>query len=251
MKTLFVLLPCYNEQLNIEGLIKNWNCQAAKLEAREYSLKIVCVNDGSRDQTKNVIVNLAKEFSNVALLNHEKNQGLGKALASGLKYFYKEASSRDVALVMDADNTHSPEYVFPMLDKLERGIDCVIASRYEKGAAVQGVPAHRLFLSDGAKVYYSLVLGIPGVKDYTCGYRVYSKSIVDRAFRKYGENLITQNGFACMMELLYKLHRLDAAFAEVPFELRYDYKLGTSKMKLLKTITDSLYVALNLRITYK
>jgi dolichol-phosphate mannosyltransferase len=239
VKSIFVLLPCYNEQQNIDKLVGRWQAQAQKLEIRGYSLKIACVNDGSRDGTKDAILNLATKYPNVTLLDHEKNKGLGKALETGLKHFHAKAEADDIALVMDADNTHSPEYVFSMLDKLEGGADCVIASRYEKGAEVKGVPAHRLFLSDGAKVYYSLVLGVPGVKDYTCGYRLYTKSIIDNALEKYGENLISQNGFACMMELLYKLHKTGAKFAEVPFELRYDWKQGASKMRLLKTVCDS------------
>jgi dolichol-phosphate mannosyltransferase len=51
-----------------------------------------------------------------------------------------------------------------------------------------------------------------------------------------------------MMELLYKLHTVNAKFTEIPFELRYDYKIGKSKIKLAKTIIDSLFTALYLRL---
>ena len=124
----------------------------------------------------------------------------------------------------------------------------VIASRYQGGAEVHGVPRHRLLLSDGAKLYYTLMLRVPGVKDYTCGYRAYTYESLQRARQAYGENLITQRSFACMMELLYKLYRCGCTFAEVPFTLYYDSKEGESKMNLGKTIRDSFLTALRLRV---
>lgn len=248
MKNLFVILPCYNEQEDICSLLENWENNKDLLRFKDYNLSIICVDDGSEDDTQIIIQGFAEKCDNVTLLVHEKNRGLGEALKTGIMYFNSHSKTCDAALVMDSDNTHDPKYVFEMLDKKENGADCVIASRYEPGASVHGVPAHRLFLSNGAKVFYFLVLGVRGVKDYTCGYRVYSHEIIKKAVDKYGDNLITQNGFACMMELLYKLSIIGANFAEVPFELRYDNKMGKSKMRLLKTIFDSLFVALKLRI---
>ena len=88
---------------------------------------------------------------------------------------------------------------------------------------------------------------MPGVKDYTCGYRAYTYESLQRARQAYGENLITQRSFACMMELLYKLYRSGSRFGEVPFALRYDNKGGESKMQVLRTMKDSLRTAWQLR----
>ena len=251
MRTLTVILPCYNEQENLPALLKSWFAIQNDLQDSGYGLSIVCVDDGSADDTNFIIAREAEKRPNVVLLTHEKNQGLGRALATGLLYFRERSASGDLALTMDSDNTHAPEYVFPMLARTRQGADCVIASRYASGASTRGVPARRLFLSDCARYYYSLVLNVKNVRDYTCGYRLYTFEIIKRALTYHGSDLITQNGFACMMELLYKLHTLDAAFAEVPFELRYDNKLGKSKMKLLKTIFYSLSTAARLRLRHK
>ena len=251
MQSLFVLLPCYNEEQNIESLLKKWQDLDNILLKYGYKLHIVCIDDGSNDETKKTILDFGSKSPNLTLLSHEKNRGLGEALKTGLQHFQENSRSGDIALVMDADNSHEPKYVFAMLERMKRGFDCVIASRYEKGSAVQGVPSHRLFLSDGAKIYYSLVLRVPGVKDYTCGYRLYSHEIIKNAFSAYNGNLITQRGFSCMMELLYKLYTIKAKFAEIPFELRYDYKIGKSKIKLAKTIFNSLFFALYLRLRFR
>lgn len=124
----------------------------------------------------------------------------------------------------------------------------VIASRYQPGARVQGLQASRKLFSDGARLYYTLVLHVPGVKDYTCGYRVYTRPALQAGVARYGQALVEKKSFACMMELLYKLYRCGCTFAEVPFTLYYDSKEGESKMNLGKTIRDSFLTALRLRV---
>ena len=51
-----------------------------------------------------------------------------------------------------------------------------------------------------------------------------------------------------MMEILYKLYCIGGRFGEVPFELRYDFKLGESKMKIANTVFSSLKTAMKLRL---
>lgn len=113
---------------------------------------------------------------------------------------------------------------------------------------VQGLQASRKLFSDGARLYYTLVLHVPGVKDYTCGYRVYTRPALQAGVARYGQALVEKKSFACMMELLYKLYRCGCTFAEVPFTLYYDSKEGESKMNLGKTIRDSFLTALRLRV---
>ena len=126
--------------------------------------------------------------------------------------------------------------------------DCIIASRYCENSNVIGVAAHREFMSDMAKLYYSFILRVPNVKDYTCGYRLYTYNIISRLVSEYGNEPIKEKSFACMMELLYKLYTAGAKFDEVGFELRYDNKQGESKMKVIKTMKKSLTIAMSLRL---
>ena len=88
------------------------------------------------------------------------------------------------------------------------------------------------------------------MKDYTCGYRIYTYNIIQKLLNKFGENPIKEKSFACMMELLYKVYLVGAKFGEVGFELRYDKKCGNSKMKVLKTAERSLVTALKLKLRY-
>ena len=246
MKEIYAILPCYNEEENIALLIKRWNEQREKLNKNEYGLKIVAIDDGSRDNTKKEILQQKEIYDNVDIIIHETNRGLKGGLNSALHYFKDNAKEGDLLVIMDADNTHDPKYVHQMIEKIKGETNCVIASRYRKNAKVIGLDTKRKLMSDFAKIYYSLMLRIPNVKDYTCGYRIYNYNIINNLISKFGENPIKEESFACMMELLYKVYLAGGKFDEVGFELRYDYKKGISKMNVNNTAKRSIISAFKL-----
>ncbi|MCD1147819.1 glycosyltransferase [Peptoniphilus sp. KCTC 25270] len=241
---IFVLLPCYNEEENIQALIKEWFYQQPLLKEQGYELLIVPVDDKSTDKTKEKIKEMESE--RVHPLFHTKNQNLGGVMRTGVEFFLENAEEEDLLVVMDGDNTHHPKYVQDLLKK-HRQFDVIICSRYQKGASIRGLSKFREMLSIFAKWYYTLILRIPNVRDYTCGYRLYTREILLKGREKYGEKLIEQSSFACMMELLYKLHRCGAKISEVPFVLYYDQKGGESKMSVINTSKNSIFTALKIR----
>lgn len=252
MNKIFVILPGYNEEENIGPLMDAWLNEAEKLEKAGYQLLLTPVDDCSKDNTKAIMLRFEQEHENVKALIHEVNKGLGGGVQTGLSYFHDHAGKGDFALIMDADNTHDPKFVYSMIELAKaQSLDCVIASRYRKSSRIVGVPAFRNFLSFGARLYYTAVLGVKNVRDYTCGYRIYSYAIIDKAFAVYGDKFVSERSFACMMEVLYKLYCIGARFGEVPFELRYDYKLGESKMRIGSTVSSSLKTAMKLRLHTK
>lgn len=250
MKKLYVLLPCYNEAENIGELLEEWEKQRNKLEKNNFELEIRVINDASKDNTVGVVKEKKKKYNNIEILEHEVNKGLCGGINTAVNYFYKNASKTDLLVIMDGDNTQNPKYVHDMLEKIKQGNDCVIASRYQKGAKVKGLAMYREKLSDIASIYYKLVLNIKDVKDYTCGYRVYTYNIIEKLVDKFGEEVVKEKSFACMMELLYKVSRAGAKFDEVPFELRYDNKKGTSKMNVFTTMRRSVITAIKLQFKY-
>ena len=252
MNKCFAILPCYNEELNIAALIDEWNSQKERLYEAGYELKIVAIDDCSKDKTKDVILQKVSEYENVSLFAHETNKGLCGGLNSAISYFIENGEQNDLMVLMDGDNTHNPIYVHDMLKKLQsNSVDCVIASRYCEVSNIVGVAAHREFMSDMAKHYYSMVLKVPNVKDYTCGYRMYTYNIIKNLVNKFGKDPIIEKSFACMMELLYKLYIVGAKFDETGFELRYDNKKGESKMHVFTTMKKSLTTAIKLKRMHK
>lgn len=249
MNEITVVLPAYNEEDNLEQLVYDWQ-RYQKQIFKEYNLEltIIVVNDGSADHTRKIGEKLEKKYHNFILVNHEKNKGLGETVKTGIFYVLKNRPQSVFSCLMDCDNTHNPKYVLDMLEKQKiRNSDVVIASRYQNGALVKGVSSLRLMTSEGAKCVYSLILRVKGVKDYTCGYRLYKNTILQRAYGRFGDKLIEESGFTCMAELLYKLYASGAQFSEVPFILRYDFKKGASKMKVFKTALDSFQLAFRLK----
>jgi dolichol-phosphate mannosyltransferase len=250
MKKILAVLPCYNEQEDIGELVEKWMGISGLWREKGYELSVVCVDDKSTDATNAEIRRLCALYPGAVFLHeHEVNKGLGGVLLTAFRLFEKRCAGGDLLVVMDGDNTHDPVYSLDMLPLIEGGAGCVIASRYCRGSEIYGVSRLRQFMSWGARVYYSLALGVRNVRDYTCGYRMYAYEAIRSALDTYGDSLVERRSFACMMESLYKLSLVGVKFAEIPFELRYDNKKGESKMKVAKTARESLAAALKLRFS--
>ncbi len=240
MPQVILALPAYNEAEGLPGLLD------AAVETfagiKEFEPRILVVDDGSNDGTAEVVRKYQAPFP-VEVVIHEQNRGLGGAIITSLKESLARSNDPDDVIVnMDADNTHPPSTIPAMLDKLAHGVDVVIASRYRQGSEQHGVPFKRRVLSYGARWLFALRLHLKGVRDYTCGFRAYHAKTIQRAFDTYGDQLITRAGFACTDEILVKIARMEPLprIEEVPFILRYDRKMGESKLELMKTVRETL-----------
>ncbi|NLD35606.1 MAG: glycosyltransferase [Desulfatiglans sp.] len=229
---LYVLLPAYNEEKSMQSLLERFKKLFAE---NKIHYLIVVVDDGSTDRTAETVNGFNNEI-NISLVPHPYNMGLGAAMRTGFDYIAGLSKPGDLILTMDADDTHNPSIVGDMIQKIQKGKDIIIASRYEHGGEEIGLALHRKILSLGASFLLKIFFPIEGVKDYTCGFRLYSADIIKKAVDKYKENFITHNSFVCMAEILIKLSYLGVKVDEVPLILRYDLKQGQSKMKKIRTI---------------
>jgi len=232
----FVVLPAYNEEANIGGLLERID---SALTDAWLNYTVIVVDDGSRDRTQAILKERAERIPLIIKL-HEVNQGLGRTIRDGLLAAAEMAGDQDIVVTMDADESHMPGLIPRMVQMLREGRDVVIASRYQPGAAVRGVSAFRRVLSFGASWLMRIFHPTPGVKDYTCGFRAYDGAALRRLAGLYGEKLVEAQGFQCMAELLLKFRKHGAIFAEAPMVLRYDLKRGESKMKILRTVGRTL-----------
>ncbi len=238
MARIFVTLPAYNEERSLPPLLEAFGRVIG--ETPRHTWRLIVVNDGSLDATAEILERYVAVFP-IRVVEHQRNRGLGEAIKTGLRAALEEAEDSDVIVSLDADNTHPPDAIPPMVETIEQGeADLVIASRYRPGSRQVGVPLFRRFLSLGARILFRVFLGLRGVRDYTCGFRAYRAELVRRAFERYGEGLITRLGFACTDELLVHLATLHPVIREVPFVLRYDRKQGRSKLQLGVTVLETL-----------
>lgn len=239
-----VILPAFNEEKTIGSL-----CQTMAFVMGENGLayKVIIVDDGSSDSTTRVVKKFTKKMP-VTLIRHKVNRGLSEAIKTGLLTALKRAKPEDIIVTMDSDNTHTPGLILRMARMIREGNDVVIASRYLPGSRIRGVPFFREILSLGASLLFRIFFPIKGVKDYTCGYRAYKAKILRQAFDYYGEDFVNRPGFSCMVDILLKLRHLDVIVSEVPLILRYDLKESLSKMKIGKTIKETLALMVERRL---
>lgn len=229
---IYVMLPAYNEEASLEKMMDRMH---PVMEAGKMRYRVVIVNDGSTDKTLEVAQSLGKRFP-IQVVNHERNKGLGEAIKTGLGTIRGLSRPEDIIVTMDADDTHPPDLIPTMVAQLEKGNDLVIASRYVEGAKEVGLSFKRKVLSKGASLLLQTLFPIKGLKDYTCGYRAYKAALIKRAFAEYGETFIQEKGFTSIVEILLKLRNQKFTACEVPLVLRYDQKVGASKMPVMKTI---------------
>jgi dolichol-phosphate mannosyltransferase len=243
-QTVWIALPAYNEQDALAPLL---DAIKAALEPAGIPYGVIVVDDGSRDGTGRV-ASQASFHMPVELVTHKINQGLAAALRTGLNAALDRSGPNDIIVTMDSDNTHPPRLIIDMLAKVGAGSDVVIASRFQPGAEVVGVPASRKLYSDVVRWMFQITFPIRGVRDYTCGYRAYRAESLRQATEKYGDALITETGFSCMADVLLKLRLLPLTMSEVPLELRYDRRGADSKMRVLRTIRQTLLLIFRRRL---
>jgi dolichol-phosphate mannosyltransferase len=244
-RRVWIVLPAYNEELDLPALLERID---EATEEAGLHFEILLVDDGSTDATAEV-ARLWSDKLPLQVMTHEQNQGLGATLRDGLEWACQIAQPSDVIVTLDADNTHTPELILRMVRMVREGHDVVIASRFVQGSRVLGVPLHRRMLSRVAGALFKVFFPIPGVRDYTCGYRAYRAGLLQQVTAADGD-FFDQDGFQVMVDVLLKLRRRkDLIFGEVPLILRYDLKEGSSKMDVGGTIRGTLELMWRRRFT--
>jgi dolichol-phosphate mannosyltransferase len=233
---IFIVLPAYNEEKTLPPLLAEI---ASALGETGHDYRVVVVDDGSTDGTA-AVVRAAAASMPISLVSHPTNRGLSEALKTGLLEAQKEISPRDVIVTMDSDNTHIPGLILRMVRMIREGYDVVIASRYRRESRVIGVPLSRRILSRGASLLFRILFPTRGVRDFTSGYRAYRASLIQEMFSAYGDDFVNRPGFSCMVDILLKIRRRPMVAGEVPLILRYDRKASDSKMKVGKTVLETL-----------
>ena len=160
MKCLLII-PAYNEQDSIVRVIEN-----LKNNFPQYDY--VIINDGSADSTPEIC--RAKGYE---LIDLPVNLGLAGAFQTGLKYAYQKGY--DYAVQFDADGQHLPEYIAPMLEKMQEGYDIVIGSRFVTEKKPNSL---RMLGSNMISIAMKLTTGRK-INDPTSGMRMFNKKMIE------------------------------------------------------------------------
>jgi len=162
---LSVIIPVYNEVKNIEEIIK-------RVQATKLAKEIIVVDDGSQDGTRDILNKLnGKKKVNVIL--HEKNQGKGAAVVTGMT-----AAKGDVLLIQDADLEYDPRDYPVLLKPIQEGLaEVVYGSRFLGAAHRVTMFWHQVankLLTFMTNILYDSIL-----TDMETGYKVFRREVID------------------------------------------------------------------------
>jgi len=238
---IYILLPAYNEEKSFDNLFRKLDNYFVNDLKLDYHI-IVC-NDGSKDRTAEMLEEYKKTLP-LTVLTHQINRGLGETIRDLFEYAAKVSSEGDIVIRMDCDDTHEPQFIKGMIDKIHEGCDIVIASRFVEGGGCEGLSKFRTRLSLMAQYFMRFFFPIKGLKEYSSGYRAFRAEAIKFAIDFYGNSFIQLKGlgFTCTLEKIVKFKILKAKFGEAPMVLRYDQKVSESKM--VSSITTFGYMVL-------
>jgi glycosyltransferase involved in cell wall biosynthesis len=168
-----VIVPAFNEGPSIAAVLERLITSLGALET-EYAIELIVVNDGSSDNTGEVLAAFALQRPGaIRLCNHERNRGLEQAIITGCR-----AATSDSIVLLDADLSYAPEIVAPLVGCLHStGAAAVIASPYMRGGRFANVPTTRLVASRIANFLLSLCVG-GTIKTFTGMVRAYDARVL-------------------------------------------------------------------------
>lgn len=184
MKTLEMIVPCFNESDVLELFYKEVTPIMQSLDGYDYSF--IFVNDGSRDDTLKIIKTLAEKDKRVKYISFSRNFGKEAAMLSGLRY-----SRADYVGILDADLQHSPELIPEMLKALEEGYDVAAAKRSDR----KGESGLKSFLSDS---FYKVANKMTEVEidNGAQDFRIMKRKVVDAMLSMTEHNRFTKGIFS-------------------------------------------------------
>lgn len=231
---IYIIIPSYNDSSNFDKLFKNLK---NILKTKKY--KIIVIDDGSTDDTINILEKLSKKYQ-VNRIGYNKNRGPGYAFAFGFKFILKKLRNKDLVITIEADNTSDYKILNKMISLANR-YDAILASPNIEGGKFLGISNTRRFLSNTANILDSLIFGVD-IKTFSSFYRVYTGEIINKLSKKYGNKIITDHGFSSVVELIIKLKNIEAKMIEIPAVVDWRQRKGKSKMSINKTILGRLFI---------
>jgi dolichol-phosphate mannosyltransferase len=227
-----VIIPTYNEAMNIGSLVPLVLAQDPRLE-------VLIVDDNSPDGTGQMAVDLARLDHRVHVLQREGKRGLGTAYITGFRWALEHGY--DYLFEMDADFSHDPAHLKDFLKAIEDA-DLVLGSRYLGGrVTVVNWPITRLLLSYAANIYARWVIGL-SIWDLTGGFKCFRRQVLEAI----DLSQVRSNGYAFQIEMSARAWRKKFRLKEIPIVF-VDRTEGQSKMN--RTIVrEAIWMVPRLRL---
>jgi glycosyltransferase involved in cell wall biosynthesis len=207
LPSLSVVLPAYNDGGSIPSVVA-----ASILAARQTSdtFEVIVTDDGSRDQTGQVLDELAARHPELRVIHHPVNRGYGAALRSGFGL-----ASKEWVFYTDGDAQYNPLELSLLVDALDEGVDVVNGYKISRSDSFIRKIAGRLYHH-----FAALAFSIK-IRDVDCDFRLIRRRLLQET------ELESEDGTICL-EMIRKFQVAGARFAEVPVH-HYPRLHGTSQ----------------------
>ncbi|HUN22729.1 MAG TPA: glycosyltransferase family 2 protein [Anaerolineales bacterium] len=201
---LTVIIPAYNEAKRIvNGLTQTLNY----LHSQAYTWELIVVNDGSRDNTAEIVRSALASEPNARLIDYQPNQGKGHAIRTGVL-----AATGEWVVFLDADMSTPVEEIDKAIDLLQQGYQVVVGSRRHPESQVQRKAS--AFRQLGTAIFdfvRTTLVGLHQFNDTQCGFKAYQRSA---AVPLYQASVI--NRFMFDVEILFLAQQSGLRMVEMP-----------------------------------
>ena len=221
MKQLLIIIPAYNEEANIERVVEN-------IRGHYPEYDYVVINDGSRDHTSEIC-----HRHNYEIIDLPINLGLAGAFQTGMRY--ADRKGYRYAIQLDADGQHLPEYITPMLQKMEEGYDMVIASRF----VTEKKPKTMRMLGSNLIAFAIRLTTGQKIADPTSGMRLFNREMI----REFATNI----NYGPEPDTVSFLLKQGARIGEVQVEMK-ERIAGESYLNWAKSISYMLKMILSILV---
>jgi dolichyl-phosphate beta-glucosyltransferase len=200
-----IIIPAYNESARVGATLEKVLAHVAE---REWDAEIIAVDDGSRDNTVEIIRAYAEKNPRLRLLQNPGNRGKGYSVRNGMLH-----ARGELLLFSDADLSSPIEEADKLFGAIAGGADIAIGSRWlRRDLQTQRQPFYRQIFGRVFNLMLRITLGL-GFKDTQCGFKAFTR---DAATRIFPLQKIERWGFD--PELLYLANKLKFKVVEVPVE---------------------------------
>ncbi|MDE1156573.1 MAG: glycosyltransferase family 2 protein [Acidobacteriaceae bacterium] len=215
---LSIVIPAYNEAARIEGTLERVVGCIAK---RSWDAEVIVVDDGSSDQTVDVVRYWMENHACVKLVQNPGNRGKGFSVRNGLLQ-----AGGEIVMFTDADLSAPIEEAVRLMDALEAGADVAIGSRWlDKQKQIVHQPLYRRFFGRCFNYVTRRVMGLP-YKDTQCGFKAFKHDAAQVIFR-----LQTIERWGFDPEILFIARKLRYKIVEVPVTWGHDERSRISYLK--------------------
>ena len=213
-----IVIPAYNERARIIATLES---VIRTVRAEGWNAEVIVVNDGSTDETVDLVLEFAKKAPEVRLMQNPRNSGKGYSVRSGLLH-----AQGEIVMFTDADLSAPIDEASRLFEAIEQGADIAIGSRWlETSRQTHRQPLYRQFFGRCFNALTRMVMRLP-YADTQCGFKAFTRSAAQTVFQ-----LQTIERWGFDPEILFIARKRGFRVREVPVSWAHDARTRISYLR--------------------